>query len=147
MTEIVVASSQQVPALQLLGRKAFGHLIIHDALHASSAEVEDVRHLKLRLRAQTAGRAPKLLDLLLQRWCRFFGYDTYRGRKEKKCIWVNGKNDSHVGNHDWEILKVTLYSIIIYHCYMVYRDADSFLLLPSPFVMLPTNLGGKKTTL
>lgn len=49
MTEVVVASSQQIPALKFLSRKALGHLIIHYALHTSPAEVEDVSHLKLRL--------------------------------------------------------------------------------------------------
>lgn len=47
MTEVVVASSQQVPALQFLGREALRHLVVQDALHACPAEVEDVGQLEL----------------------------------------------------------------------------------------------------
>lgn len=87
VAKVVVAPSQQVPALQLLGWEAFGHLVVHDALHSPLAEAENVGQLELWLCAQTAGRTPKLLDLLLQRRRRIFGYDTYREKKEKRHIW------------------------------------------------------------
>lgn len=78
--EVVVAPSQQIPALKFLGWKSLGHFIIHYALHAPSAKVEDISHIKLMIWAQTAGRTP---DLLLQRCWWFFGYDTCRECAEK----------------------------------------------------------------
>ncbi len=51
---------------------------------------------------------------------------------KKKCIWVTGKNKNTCRLKNVKILQV-------YHCYMVYRVVDSFPLLPSPFVRLPTN--------
>lgn len=66
--EVVVAAGQQVPGLQLFGREAFGHLIVHDALHPTPAEIEDVGHLELRGGPQVpvTATAPDLFDLLLQ---------------------------------------------------------------------------------
>lgn len=46
VAEAAPASGQKVPALQLLRGEALGHLVIHDALHAAAAEVEDIGHLE-----------------------------------------------------------------------------------------------------
>lgn len=62
VVEVVVASGQQVPGLHLLCGEALGHLVIDNALHTSPAEIEDVRHVKLRLRTTT----PHFLDLLFE---------------------------------------------------------------------------------
>lgn len=48
VVEVVVAARQQIPGFQLLCCEPLGHLIVHDALHSSPSEIEDVRHLKFR---------------------------------------------------------------------------------------------------
>ncbi len=74
VVEDVVASGQQVPGLQLLRCEALGHLVIDDALHTSPAEIEDVRHVKLRLCTTTS----HFLDLLFEgHW--FFSNNPWGG--------------------------------------------------------------------
>ncbi len=81
VVEDVVASGQQVPGLQLLRREALGHLVIDDALHTSPAEIEDVRHVKLRLCTTTS----HFLDLLFEgHW--FFSNNPWGGKK-KAGLW------------------------------------------------------------
>lgn len=43
IVEVVVAAGQQIPGLQFLSGKPFGHFIIHDAFHSSSSKIENVR--------------------------------------------------------------------------------------------------------
>lgn len=78
VVEVVVASGQQVPGLQLLRREALGHFIIDNALHTSPAEIEDVRHVKLRL----CTASPHFLDLLFKgHW--LFSNDPWGKKKSK----------------------------------------------------------------